>query len=290
MGGATWIVEIQLSMAGSRCLRANRRTFATSRLLSPLENAATLSSAEQGWCVATSIQPSLSPGAGNGRFINEAVPAGTVVSEKPIIPMAEIRAVGALRRDQVVTFASTAELEDWVWMNMNEGDFTRVDVLKVLEHFLYGLPRPTEKLRTLQPGKSELEVEHPKLESKWPPNAAACLNVSSWCVNHAAPGEAALNLRFRIDEYNVVVGETLVDVPSGTELRNDYSTFEIPQFYLDYCEENRFEDVRTSTLRYADTAAADAAHLKIVHNEALRLENASLKARIFELEAAAAAK
>ena len=212
---------------------ARRRLLSTSRLLSPVERALELSSSAQGWRIATTVRASGIPGAGNGRYVDEAVTAGTIISRKSLVPMADVREISALPTDQVITFSSAAELEDFVWMSTEEGSATKyADVHTLFEHFVYGLDGSTA--------------------------GRCCLNVASWCTNHAAPGDAALNLRFYVED-DVVVGETTVDIAAGTELRNDYAEFDLPPFFGDYCDALGFDDVRTSVLAAAGAAALAAA-------------------------------
>jgi len=42
-----------------------------------------------------------------------------------------------------------------------------------------------------------------------------------------------------------MVGTSLVDLGPDVELRNDYRLFNLPEFYLRYCDDHGFKDVRS---------------------------------------------
>ena len=186
-------------------------------LLLPSEKA--LSAVEsQGWTIGTTVKTSGTPGAGNGRFANEAVKAKTVVCVKPMVPMKEIGCLVSLPANTTITFADAADLEKYIYLVGQEGNkelHDRNRVVQEFSHFIWSYD-----------------------------GERGCLNSSTWSVNHAGDFDSGLNLQF-FERGGAIVGETLVDLAEGTELFNNYRDFVQPKFYLDYCKENGFEDVRT---------------------------------------------
>jgi len=50
------------------------------------------------------------------------------------------------------------------------------------------------------------------------------------------------------------VGEAAGDLAVDTELRNNYRAFDMPSWYLDYCNHHKFTDVRSAVLAAIDGA------------------------------------
>eukprot|EP01048_Picozoa_sp_COSAG05_P007243 COSAG05_NODE_505_length_9196_cov_3.893591_11_plen_95_part_00 len=74
------------------------------------------------------------------------------------------------------------------------------------------------------------------------------------------PGDDGLNLEFFEDRLShedgsiswVIVGEALADIEPGAELLIDYTEFQLPRFYLQFCASHGFTDVRSAVLGAAD--------------------------------------
>jgi len=189
------------------------------RLRLPTENAL-LGVSGQGWRVDTVVRQSLIPGAGNGRFTAQSVQAKTPISVKPMVEMAKVTALSELPPDRVLTFSGLDDLEKYVVLSEQEGGVTRDKVLDLYSNFVWSLD-----------------------------GRRACLNMSTWSVNHAHEISDGLNLEFGEKEMPdggvAMVGTSLVDLGPGVELRNDYRKFNLPEFYLKYCDDHGFKDVRS---------------------------------------------
>lgn len=197
------------------------------RLLLPPERSR-LGLAGQGWRVATAVRQSLIPGAGNGRFTEEAVAARTQMSVKPIVPVASLSSLAHVPADSVLTFASADDLERYVSLNESEGGYRREEVLSVFEHFLWSLD-----------------------------GARGFLNTCTWSMNHADDAAGGLNVAFAeraLEGGAAIVGEAIGDIAPGVELRNNYREFVMPAFYTRFCREHGFKDVRTAVLEAVDGA------------------------------------
>mmetsp|Transcript_89411 Transcript_89411/g.178704 ORF Transcript_89411/g.178704 Transcript_89411/m.178704 type:complete len:200 (+) Transcript_89411:72-671(+) len=195
------------------------RTKALARFISPAEKSAQ-GVAGQGWKVETAVRQST---FGNGRFASEFVGKSAVLAVKPAAPMARIESLASLPADRMITFASVDDLEKYVKMSEAEAGHSRGAVLSLFEHFIWSLD-----------GKN------------------ACLNASTWSVNHADDIEGGLNVNFFIDAQGAVVGEAKVDINAGTEFHNNYRDFQQPEFYLKYCADHDFKDVRTAVIEAVD--------------------------------------
>ena len=197
------------------------------RLLLPAQRSR-LGVAAQGWRIATTVGKSRIPGAGDGRFSDEAVRAGSVVSVKPIVPVGSLSSLRDVPSDSTLTFASRDDLEAYVSLCVAEGGYEREQVLEQFENFLWSLD-----------------------------GTRGFLNQCTWTMNHADAG-GGLNVRFaerpgRVGEgAPAIVGEALCDIRAGDELRNDYREFEMPGFYTRFCGEHGFKDVRTAVLLEVD--------------------------------------
>ena len=174
--------------------------------------------AGQGWRIATRVGASQIPGAGNGRFAEEAAETGRCLSVKPLVKMAHVENLTRLPADRVIAFETTSDLEAYITMNVKEGGYTREAVIDIIENFVWSLD-----------------------------GQRACLCTSTWSMNHAKDNAEGLNvLKSIVDD--TVVGTALGPITPGDELRNNYCDFVMPDFYLKYCEENGFADVRTKVL------------------------------------------
>jgi len=202
------------------------------RLLLPSSNALKLTGRAQGWRIATAVRPSLIPGAGNGRFACEAVKAGDIVGVKHVLDMRNVSSLLTVAPDTVASFESQDELEAWAALAEAEGGFDREEVLNLFENFVWSLDGTY--------------------------SGRACLNTSTWTVNHGAGADANIEWyeersRSSSDEVeSFYVGEAMVDIEPETELRQDYGEFRMPHWYLGFCRSHGFEDVRASTLAAAE--------------------------------------
>lgn len=178
---------------------------------------------EQGWQCPTEVRQSLIPGAGNGRFATEAVKVKSSVVEKVLVPMSKVCKLSELSNDVIITFESVADLEKYIGMSYKEGGYSREQVLDLFEHFIYGF-----------------DGKH------------ACLNVTTWTVNHGDPDLNGLNVDITEKKLkcgaSALVGEATVDINVNDEFYIDYRKFKLPKFYLDYTKEQGFKDVRTATV------------------------------------------
>jgi len=199
------------------------------RLSLPMENALN-GVAGQGWQVATVVGRSRIPGAGNGRFAAEVVPQKSKVVAKILTPMSQIDSLTNLPKDRTITFENIDDLEKYLKLGMSEGGFSREDVHETFAHFIYGFD-----------------------------GRRACLNASTWTINHADTVSDGLNVNFfegkNNDGTTALIGESIVDIQVQDELRNNYRDFVMPEFYKAYCLDHNFKDVRTATLEAVDGRA-----------------------------------
>lgn len=211
---------------GTTCSAAVAGRGIARRLMLPMDNA--IQDVQgQGWQISTVVGPSGIPGGGNGRFAQQAVPRKSKLVVKPLAPMAKIDSLESLPKDRTVTFASADDLEKYVRLGMTEGGFTRAQVMDTFENFIYGFD-----------------------------GTVACLNTSTWSINHSDKIADGLNVGFveatLEDGSKALVGEALSDVKVDDELYNNYRDFKLPDFYMAYCLENDFKDVRTKVLEAVD--------------------------------------
>ena len=181
----------------------------------------------QGWKFLTAIKPSQIPGAGNGRFLLEAVPKGAVVCVKPTVHMATVSSLYDVTPDSTITFETTTCLERYV--ALNAPDHSREGVLQEMGHFVWS----TDGER-------------------------GYLNASTWTMNHADGDTDGLNIKHTVDVLQdgvvAVVSRAIHDLQAGAELKNNYRDFNIPRFYLDFCDAHGFKDVRSAVLEVVDAA------------------------------------
>ena len=187
------------------------------RLLLPVERALQ-GVPGQGWRIGTTVRPSRIPGAGNGRFADEPALAGACLTVKPLLPMRKVARLAAVPADVAISFDDVDDLEAYVGLSTTEGGHTRAATLRVFSHFLWS-----------QDGRR------------------VYLNSTTWSINHADDLDDGLNIRF-FEHRGKVVGSAAQDVGVGDELRNDYRKFEMPGWYLEFCEEHGLTDVRTSVM------------------------------------------
>jgi len=177
----------------------------------------------QGWQCDTVVGQSTVPAAGNGRFVKELVKAKTDVIAKRLLPMAEIDTLLNLPNDTTITFTSVEQLEKYISLAKSEGGHSRETVLDLYEHFIYGFD-----------------------------GERACLNVSTWTVNHGDNTGDGLNVDVVEKTLScgakAYVGEAMIDIKVGDELYMDYRKFKLPEFYYEYSRKHGFKDVRTATL------------------------------------------
>lgn len=199
------------------------------RLLLPTERALEGVSG-QGWQIDTVVGKSQVPGAGNGRFALHDVAAKTHLVVKPLVPMAKVDSLSSLPTDRTVTFEAVGDLEKYIQLSAAEGNYSRKEILTIFEHFIYGFD-----------------------------GQRACLNASTWSINHADTASQGLNVNFfekKLDDGSTaLVGEAINDIQVNDELHNNYREFKLPDFYTDYCQAHDFKDVRTCVLEAVDGKA-----------------------------------
>ena len=181
---------------------------------------------DQGWTVQSEVKPSkVSEGAGNGRFALEAIPKGSRVLVKKLVPMQTITKLSDLGGDSIVTFSSEEDLERYIQCADSEAGITRPQILDLYENFLYGLD-----------------------------GDRGCLNISTYTTNHADGDLTTMELNIEtVDGCECIVGTALgKDSAIDQELTIDYRRFKIPDFYLEYCKKNNITDVRTVVLSIVD--------------------------------------
>jgi hypothetical protein len=137
--------------------------------------------------------------------------------------MAQIESLKNLSNDTTITFASVEDLEKYIDMAKAEAGYTREEILHYYEHFMYGFD-----------------------------GHVACLNVSTWTVNHGDKIEDGLNIVVEEKELpggaKAYAGNALKDILLNDELFMDYRKFKLPAFYMEYTQKHGFKDVRTATL------------------------------------------
>jgi hypothetical protein len=195
--------------------------MASGRLLLPMEAAMALPCAAQGWRAATAIAPSLLRGAGNGRFVLEDVRAGSIIAVKPLQAMSSVQTLRSIAADTALSFSSIGDLEKYVDLGAADGGFTPEQSRATVEHYLWSLD-----------------------------GERGILNWATWSVNHG--GADGTNLTMFHDKLShgdeVIVSEVTKDLASDTELLMDYTTFDMPAFYLEYCDKHGFDDERSAVL------------------------------------------
>jgi len=195
---------------------------------------------DEGWTIASEIKGSSIPQAGNGRFVIDAVPAGTVVFEKKFVDIKTIHSLHQLSPNSTVAFNDRADLEKFVSLSESEGGHSREAVLAEYEHFIWGI------------------------DGKY-----VCLNYSTWTSNHGEPGLTE-NVKLGFDtESRIFIGVATRDIAAAEELYMNYRDFKIPEFYSAFCREHGFKDVRTAVLEAVDgdvrTAVLEAVDGAAVH-------------------------
>jgi len=178
----------------------------------------------QGWQCDTIVKQSTVAQAGNGRFVKELVKTKSDVIAKRLIPMADIDTLLKLPNDTTITFTNVEQLEKYISLAKAEGGHSRETVLDLYEHFVYGFD-----------------------------GERACLNVSTWTVNHGDNTGDGLNVDVVEKTLScgakAYVGEAMIDIKVGDELYMDYRKFKLPEFYMEYTRKHGFKDVRTSTVQ-----------------------------------------
>lgn len=205
----------------SLCPLPEGHEMASKALKLPFENSLQAVSG-QGWRCATSVRQSKIAGAGNGRFAEELVKQGTCLSVKPLVRMAAIDSLVALPADRVISFSDADDLERYINFNESEGGHSRGEVLNLFQNFVWSLD-----------------------------GRRAYLCGSTWSMNHAH--EEGLNVQ-KLERDGAIVGEALVDIAVGDELRNNYKEFDLPDFYIRYCGDNGIRDVRSLVMEAIRTA------------------------------------
>lgn len=103
-----------------------------------------------------------------------------------------------------------------------EGGYSREDLLEVFQHFCWSLD-----------------------------GERGMLCQSTWSMNHGEAGSDALNV-IKSEEEGLIVGTAKVDIETGAELCNNYRDMVMPQFYLDFCAEHGFKDVKAAVVEAID--------------------------------------
>jgi len=189
--------------------------------------------ANQGFPIDTEVKPSSIEGAGNGRYAKQDVAPGDVVVQKVLVPMEDISSLLNVEKNVTITFARAEDLEKYISLMEKEGGFSRNDVLKLYEHFMYGFDRKV-----------------------------CCLNESTWTINHAESAEGGLNCVVDFKGAQLPDGRPAYvcrsyGVKSGAELFMDYNRFALPDFYLAYTRRHMYDDVQTATLKAVHGAGAE---------------------------------
>ena len=197
----------------------------SSKLLLPTEKALS-AVANQGWIINNVVRPSR---FGNGRFAAELVMAGKAVCYKPFVPMASVSKLASVPDSACITFSSVDDLEKYVQLAAEEGGHSREKVIDLFANFIWGLD-----------------------------GTRACLNNSTWTVNHADTAADGLNIEMvQVKDASgneAVVSNAIFDIRIDDELHNNYRDFKIPGFYSQYCSDHDFVDVRTAVIRAVDGA------------------------------------
>lgn len=190
-----------------------------------------VSCAEQGWLADTEVREATIKAAGNGRYLKKGVfedfakiAKGSVVVRKAMIPMKQVKSLKDQPHNASITFEESADLEKYIALAQQEGDYSREQILKLYEHFVYGFD-----------------------------GRLCCLNQCTYTVNHADETSGSLNVSLREvrndEKLLYYEGVATRDINVGDEFYIDYRRFKLPDFYLKFAEENSFEDVRKATLK-----------------------------------------
>jgi len=186
---------------------------------------------KQGWKLQNVVKESNVKEAGNGRYALEPLKKGQVVVQKVLVPMGTVTSLATLPLDGTLTFNCEADCEKYIALAEKEGGYSREEVLKVFEHFMYGFDGVT-----------------------------SCLNVTSWTINHAdesfkhpTPLNMCVEERsrgwFRREKTYAAVAAS--DIAAGEEMHIDYRRFKLPAFYTNFCRTQKvpYGDVRAETLK-----------------------------------------
>jgi len=175
--------------------------------------------------VKTQVRESGIPGAGNGRFAGQELPAKTLLCKKPYMPMSTIESLLAVPLDRAVIFESVDDLEKYISLSEKEGGYTRAQVLDLFENFGYCLD-----------GKK------------------ICVNAVTYTWNHAEDAKDGRTFKLmeeiQSDGSKAAVAYTICNVSEGTEFLHNYriDLQMAPTWYQRFCEANAFKDVRTKVL------------------------------------------
>jgi hypothetical protein len=147
---------------------------------------------------------------------------------KPTVRMATVSSLYDVTPDSTITFETTTCLERYVALNAPD---SRERVLQEMGHFVWS----TDGERGYM-----------------------YLNASTWTMNHADGDADGLNIKHTVDVLQdgvvAVVSRAIHDLQAGAELKNNYRDFNIPRFYLDFCDAHGFKDVRSAVLEVVDAA------------------------------------
>lgn len=193
---------------------------------------------DQGWKFKTEVKEAVVKAAGNGRYCaqGEEIKKGDVVVEKIVIPMKDVSTlmdVTKTPQNATITFSNEADVEKYIDLSCTEGGYTRAQIVKLFEHFAYGID-----------GK------------------VIALGQCSWTVNHggdALPDDIASSVNLKFVEATRKNAQGVEerfhqsvatrDIAAGDEFYIDYRRFVMPDFYARFCEKNEFDDVRRATLK-----------------------------------------
>jgi len=203
--------ENRINITASRSAKEQRLPLPVDRALNNIPG--------QGWQVPTTVKSSNVPGAGNGRFADIDIPKGTIIMNKPMVPMSQVSSVLSVSSDEVVVFKNSEEVERFIGLYWEEGKQSRKDVFEYMTHYIFSLST----------------------------SEGVTLNFSSAAVNHGDHGVTENTRSFETDGNHLF--KTVADVKAGDELLVDYRRYdfnETGKFWLDFCKDEGVGDLFTN--------------------------------------------
>mmetsp|Transcript_73871 Transcript_73871/g.175839 ORF Transcript_73871/g.175839 Transcript_73871/m.175839 type:complete len:202 (-) Transcript_73871:233-838(-) len=173
-----------------------------------------------GFKVRTEVRTSTIPDAGNGRFVMEDIPKGTIFFEAPVVSVKEFLSMAkgpgsTSAQNAVVRITGAEDLEAWV------------------EHFV----------------QAPEEMEEVRLKTSWfvgglPSSLTDCGSVTyifahSQHGNHGTPGTYVKRIA-----DGVMTAVATADIKAGDELLQDYMSFEILPEVTAWFEKMNLKDVK----------------------------------------------
>merc|ERR1711957_581017 len=176
----------------------------------------------QGWLIETEVRQSRIGGAGNGRFTAGAAKTGSTLLRKYMIDMSQVDALRTVPLDHIIRFSNVEDLEKFITLSAKEGGYSRNEILDLFANFVWSTD-------------GEL----------------AYLCNSTWSMNHGDEILGGLNTVYVAHKHegkDAMKWVASKDLAADEEIMNNYRDFKLPQFYLNFCQAQKIQDVRSMVM------------------------------------------